>query len=138
MKDRITGLVNGSIPKNHVFVFGSNYPYGRHGAGAAKTAKLYYGAKNGVGEGLMGQSYGLPTVDWTKKYRPLKPIEIKKYADNFIQCAKDNPHLTFLLTEVGCGLAGCNVKDIAPLFKECVDLENVKMPQKFWEVLLEK
>jgi len=135
-KDRVTGLVVPPLKDNEIFVFGSNFPHGRHGAGAAKQAKIYYGAKYGQGEGLMGQSYGLPTVDWTKNYKPLNANKIKPYADNFIQCAKDNPQLTFLLTDIGCGLAGNSPKDIAPLFKECIDMENVKMPQCFWEVLL--
>jgi hypothetical protein len=43
-------------------VFGSN-PEGRHGAGSAKVAKEKFGAVYGVGDGLQGHSYALPTKD---------------------------------------------------------------------------
>lgn len=48
--------------ENTIFVFGSN-PEGRHGAGSAKVAKEKFGAVYGVGEGLQGNSYALPTKD---------------------------------------------------------------------------
>jgi hypothetical protein len=131
---RITGLVKGPLHPNTYFVFGSNLQ-GRHGKGAAKTAKVYYGAKNGVGEGLTGQCYALPTVDMAKGYRTMKPREIKKYVDNFIQCAIDNPDKTFLVSAVGCGLAGNTASGIAPLFEKCVEMENVTLPYEFWKEL---
>lgn len=48
--------------ENTIFVFGSN-PEGRHGAGSAKVAKEKFGAVYGIGEGLQGNSYALPTKD---------------------------------------------------------------------------
>lgn len=45
-----------------IFVFGSN-PEGRHGAGSAKVARERFGAVYGVGEGLTGDAYALPTKD---------------------------------------------------------------------------
>lgn len=45
-----------------IFVFGSN-PEGRHGAGSAKVARERFGAVYGVGEGLTGNAYALPTKD---------------------------------------------------------------------------
>jgi hypothetical protein len=55
--------------------------------------------------------------------------------DRFIQFAKENPKLIFLVTEVGCGLAGLRPKDVAPFFKEAVNIENIHLPSKFWHKL---
>ena len=105
------------LADNEIFVFGSNQA-GRHGKGAAKQA-LGFGAKWGQAEGLQGRTYGIPTKNFSIK-RTLSISEIKPYVDRFIQCAKDNPDLTFLVTEVGCGLAGLNHKEVAPLFAEAM------------------
>ena len=64
-----------------------------------------------------------------------KISDIKKYVDRFIQFAKDSPKNIFLVTEVGCGLAGFDPKFIAPLFKDAVKLENVHLPANFWNYL---
>lgn len=117
------------INENEVFVFGSNES-GRHGKGAAKTA-LGWGAKWGQAEGLQGKTYGIPTKDSTIR-RTLTVEEIKPYVDRFIEYAKENPDKTFYVTEIGCGLAGHKQKDIAPLFKNAVDVKNIHLPQKFW------
>lgn len=64
-----------------IFVFGSN-PEGRHGAGAAKIARLQFGAVYGKGEGLQGYSYAIPTKDLRVKqnngYRSIPPERIIK------------------------------------------------------------
>lgn len=133
MNDRITEEEIGNLNINEVFVFGSNES-GRHGAGAAKTA-LGWGAVWGQAEGLQGKTYGIPTKDKTIR-RTLSIVEITPYVDRFIEFAKENPQLTFLVTEIGCGLAGIKPKKVAPLFKEAVDLENVHLPEKFWHKLL--
>lgn len=101
-----------------IFVFGSNYPGGRHGKGAAKFAMQKFGAVYGVAEGLTGKCYALPTV-CAEKTGPLSkmPLEqISIHVGRFIKCAQEHPELTFLLTQVGCGLAGYQVEDIAPMF----------------------
>lgn len=64
---------------NTVFVFGSN-PEGKHGLGAAKTAREQFGAQYGVGEGMTGNAYALPTKDLqkakgTRWYHPGKQEE---------------------------------------------------------------
>lgn len=121
--DNITHLL-----PDEVFVFGSNR-IGRHGKGAAKTA-LKWGAKMGQGEGLMGRTYGIPTKGhdmWVSLTLP----QIKAHVDKFIHCAKDHSNLTFLVTEIGCGLAGYKPKDIAPFFEECKYMQNVILPQRF-------
>lgn len=96
-----------------IFVFGSNLA-GRHGAGAAKFAMKHHGAIYGQGIGMQGNSYGIPTKDYDIKTLPLS--EIKKYVDQFIQFARDNPKLEFEVTRVGCGLAGYTDDQIAPMF----------------------
>ena len=54
-----SGYIN-ELKENEIFVFGSN-PEGRHGAGTAKIAKEKFGAVYGVGRGLTGQCWALPT-----------------------------------------------------------------------------
>lgn len=125
--DNITGL-----KENEIFVFGSNLS-GRHGKGAAKTA-LTWGAKWGQGAGIQGKTYGIPTKSYSV-YHVLSINEIKEHVDNFIKYASEHPEYKFFVTEIGCGLAGYKPKDIASLFKECKNLENVYLPEKFWKKL---
>lgn len=130
--DRVTPENITSISENEVFVFGSNLS-GRHGKGAARIA-LKWGAKWGQAAGIQGKTYGIPTKDETIR-RTLRIDEIKPFVDNFIQWAKYNTGNVFYVTEIGCGLAGYKPKDIAPLFAECANLENVKLPNRFWHKL---
>lgn len=102
------------ITPARVFVFGSNLA-GRHGAGAARTARQIYGAVYGVGRGPTGRAYALPTKD--EHLRPLPLSEIGFYAREFLRYALDHPELEFLVTRVGCGLAGYTDQQIAPLFR---------------------
>lgn len=106
----ITGLANGEV-----FVFGSNLA-GRHGAGAAKLAHDKFGAVYGVGEGLRGRSYAFPTLD--ENLRKLSRSSLALSRDLFFDTATHEPHLTFLLTKVGCGLAGYPEQDMAALFAD--------------------
>ncbi len=132
MENRITNDHITKLNPNEIFVFGSNTG-GRHGKGAAKTA-MGWGAVYGQGTGLMGRTYGIPTVNASITNK--LPIEsVGKYVDEFIEFAKANPKLIFLVTEIGCGLAGFEIKDIAPLFKGAVEVENIHLPKKFWRVL---
>jgi lantibiotic modifying enzyme len=124
-----------SLEDNQIFVFGSNLS-GRHGLGAAKTA-MKWGAKYGQAEGLQGQTYAIPTVNKlvTKKL-PLH--EIETYVNNFIEFAKDNPDKDFLVTQIGCGLAGYYPTEIAPFFKKAVGIKNIHLPIEFIQVLYDK
>lgn len=117
--------------ENHIFVFGSNLA-GRHGKGAAKYAKDYFGAKYGKGFGLQGQSYAIPTKD--RKLDILSLDEIFDYVDYFNNFVKKQSQLIFYITEIGCGLAGYTPKEIAPLFWGIVFLDNVYFPERFWNV----
>jgi hypothetical protein len=116
------------LNEGEIFVFGSNLG-GRHGKGAARTA-LAWGAKWGQASGLQGRTYGIPTKDAAVK-RVLRLDEIKHYVDEFIRFARATPELTYLVTEVGCGLAGYSPKDIAPLFEQASYLPNIRLPRRF-------
>lgn len=96
-----------SLPPNGIFVFGSNRE-GAHGAGAAHTAVLRFGAIWGIGEGLQGQSYGLPTMEGIDEFRLA--------AERFAAFARSRPDLEFWLTKVGCGIAGYAEDDVRPMF----------------------
>ena len=128
MIERTTPENINSLAKNQIFVFGSNLS-GRHGKGAAKTA-LGWGAKWGQAKGLQGSTYGIPTKDATIT-RTLTIEEIKPFVDEFIEFAKTNQNLIFLVTEIGCGLAGLKPKEVAPLFKEAVNVSNIHLPYRF-------
>lgn len=132
MVNRITPDYIKKLAAKEIFVFGSNQS-GRHGKGAAKTA-LGWGAAWGQAEGLQGRTYGIPTKD-SSVLKTLSIEEIKPYVDRFIDFAKTRPDLIFLVTEVGCGLAGLKPKDVAPLFKAAADIENIHLPAKFWHKL---
>jgi len=101
-----------------IFVFGSNRA-GRHGAGAAAAAENQWGAIYGHGEGRQGQSYGIPTKDHVLHTLPLAQIKIS--VDTFLGYARAHSGLRFLVTEIGCGLAGYTSKDIAPMFADAPD-----------------
>jgi hypothetical protein len=113
-----------------VFVFGSNLR-GIHGAGAAKWAVENRGAIYWQGQGLQGNSYGIPTKDENIETLPLDRIE--GYVKVFLQFAEDHPELTFQLTPIGCGLAGLTPEQIAPMFSSASG--NVQLPVEFIEVL---
>lgn len=115
-----------SLEKDEIFVFGSNLA-GIHGAGAAKLAAQKFGAILGKGAGIQGNSYGIPTKDFS--IETLGFSDIQKHVEDFISFAKQNPKKTFLVTLIGCGLAGYDPKDIAPLFNS-VPL-NVVLPKQF-------
>ena len=97
-----------------IFVFGSNLA-GRHGKGAALDAKELWGAQYGVGEGLTGRAYAIPTKDEKLKSRSL--WQISESVKKFLKFANEHPEMTFFVTRVGCGLAGYTDKEIGPMFE---------------------
>lgn len=118
-----------TLQPNEIFVFGSNLA-GRHAGGAAYLAYKRFGAIWGQGVGLQGQSYAIPTMQGGVE-------TIKPYVDEFIEFAEQHPSKTFLVTEIGCGIAGFTVAEIASLFEQAKEVENIYLPQRFWEVLRE-
>jgi len=127
-RHRITPEHITNLGKNEIFVFGSNLQ-GMHGGGAAWIAVERFGAIMGQGVGLQGQSYAIPTMQGG-------PSTILPYVEEFIAFAKQHPELTFLVTKIGCGIAGFRPRDIAPLFAGAVDVENIHLPQEFWTELV--
>ena len=116
--ERISELKEGEI-----FVFGSNLA-GSHGGGAARLAYERFGAVWGQGVGLQGRSYAIPTMQGGVE-------TIQPYVDEFIAFAKEHTEYKFLVTRIGCGIAGFSVHEMAPLFAEAIDMENVLLPKAF-------
>lgn len=106
--DNITDLL-----PNEVFVFGSNLP-GMHMGGAAFLAKQKFGAVDGIGEGLIGQSYAFPTLNNQLHKRELPDMEYSTLMLNYTAAAL--PAVRFYLTKVGCGIAGFTEYEMSALF----------------------
>lgn len=126
-KIRITDDFIVSLEPDEVFVFGSNLA-GFHGGGAARAAYKKFGAIWGQGVGIQGQSYAIPTMQGGVE-------TIAPYVDEFIEYAKEHPEKRFLVTEIGCGIAGFSPEEMAPLFRDAVDVENISLPKRFWDVI---
>ena len=120
--ERITEL-----KPNEIFVFGSNLG-GSHGGGAARLAYNRFGAIWGQGVGLQGQSYAIPTMQGGVE-------TIKPYVDEFIEFAKQHTEYKFLVTRIGCGIAGFKDEEIAPLLDHALDVENVILPKEFADII---
>lgn len=112
------------LDKDEIFVFGSN-GQGAHFGGAAAIAVHKFGAIMGQAEGLQGQSYAINTMD--------SEGETYEQIDRFLAFAKEHPELKFLVTEIGCGIAGYRPDQIAPHFKS--HAENVVLPETFRKIL---
>lgn len=116
-----------TLKPNEIFVFGSNLD-GYHGGGAARIAMDRFGAVWGQGVGLQGQSYAIPTMQGGVN-------TIKPYVDEFVAFAEQHPEYKFLVTRIGCGIAGFANEQIAPLFQEALNVENIILPKEFVNVL---
>lgn len=122
-----------SLGTHEVFVFGSNLA-GCHGRGAARLAYDKFGATWGKGGGFSGKSFAIPTKDGRLRTLPL--LSIDAAVAQFVWFASDYVTLTFLVTPIGCGLAGYSPADIAPLFfrhyRDGVP-DNVVLPKRFYD-----
>ena len=127
MNNRVTDELIAELRPDEVFVFGSNLG-GFHGGGAARAAFNKFGAVWGQGVGLQGQSYAIPTMQGGVE-------TIKPYVDEFIRFAAGHPEKRFLVTPIGCGIAGFTAEEIAPLFADARGLENISLPESCWRVL---
>lgn len=103
-----------------VFVFGSNAA-GVHAGGAARVAVERFGAIMGLGEGLQGFSYAIPTMGTL--------AELGEAVARFLDVAKSHKSLTFLVTKIGTGIAGHPASDVAPFFAGATP--NVILPVEF-------
>lgn len=124
---RVTPELIKKVAEDEVFVFGSNLE-GRHAGGAARAAYDHFGAVWGQGVGIQGQSYAIPTMHGDVD-------EIKPYVDDFIEYAKEHPEKKFLVTPIGCGIAGFTPEEIATLFAGAKDMENVWLPESFIQII---
>ena len=124
---RVTPNWIDNLQEGQIFVFGSNEA-GHHDGGAARIALEKFGAVYGQGRGLQGRSYAIPTMSGSLAV-------ISREVDEFIMFADSHPDLTFLVTRIGCGIAGWRDEDIAPLFARAYSLPNVYLPAEFWKVL---
>ncbi len=126
--NRITPEHITSLKSNEIFVFGSNLA-GAHAGGAAYLAYQRFGAVMGQGVGLQGQSYAIPTMQGGAN-------TILPYVEEFIAFAQQHPEMTFLVTKIGCGIAGFTPAEIAPLFAGAIEVENIHLPMDFWKELV--
>lgn len=126
-EQRITPSNISKLAEGEIFVFGSNLA-GQHMGGAARAAYDKFGAIWGQGVGLQGQCYAIPTMQGGVD-------TIKPYVDDFIEFAKTHPEMRFLVTRIGCGIAGFNDRQIAPLFDQAVNVSNIFLPDTFWDEL---
>ena len=125
--ERVTPEKVEALRPGQIFVFGSNLA-GHHDGGAAYVAYRKFGAVYGQGVGLQGHSYAIPTMQGGVD-------TIRPYVDEFIEFAADHRDLTFLVTRIGCGIAGFKPEQIAPLFERAIALPNVYLPKSFWKIL---
>lgn len=123
---RITPSTINVLKPREIFVFGSNFE-GKHLGGAAYTAKEKFGAVWGMGEGLQGQSYAIPSMEGFDNIRPA----VKR----FTSFAYQHFEFDFYITPIGCGITGYQPEEIAPLFLDASYLENVYLPISFWKVI---
>lgn len=118
-----------TLSDNQIFVFGSNL-HGMHGGGAARIAHQKFGAEWGIGIGRTGQCYTIPTMHGGID-------AIKPYVDDFITYAKEHSEFHFLVTRIGCGIAGFTDEEMAPLFKPLLGLSHVSLPKVWADTLKE-
>ena len=128
-RDRTAPDIISTLKDNEIFVFGSNLA-GMHGGGAARVAAQKFGAVMGQGVGLQGQSYAIPTMQGGVE-------TIAPYVDEFVNFAKEHPEMIFLVTRIGCGIAGFTDKEIAPLFAGSINISNIYLPLSFWKELVQ-
>ena len=127
LPERITPSQVNILADGEIFVFGSNFQ-GRHMGGAARVAQEKYGAVWGIGEGLQGQSYAIPTMEGLENLAPA--------VQRFTSFAKQHQELKFFVTAIGCGIAGYQAEEIAPMFLDAAYLPNVFLPLSFWKIIM--
>ena len=81
----------------------------------------------GQGEGMQGQSYAIPTTGGYTLFA--------QAVRRFVEFAAEHPDKRFLVTRVGCGNARHDLRSVARLFVDAIRIENICLPEKFWEVL---
>jgi len=122
-----------------IFVMGTNL-CGIHGAGAARKAfeEGWTRFKQGYGFTLKKYtnygSFAIPTKGIQMEVLPLDIIQY--FVEGFIKEAKERTDYVYFVTQIGCGLAKYTPAQIAPLFKECIEIPNIHLPESFWKELI--
>lgn len=132
--DKLTPDLINDLKDNEIFVFGSNTK-GLHAGGAAYYASKIFGAEWGIAEGVTGKTYAIPTC--TNSIEKVSAKDLKLSVGRFIQYATDNQDLNFLVTPIGCGIAGWEADEVAPMFEGAKSLPNVSLPEIFWKYFFE-
>ncbi|WP_199748411.1 hypothetical protein, partial [Pedobacter sp. KBW01] len=132
MSQKITPNNITKLKKKEVFVFGSNMN-GEHIGGAARLALDEFGAINGQAKGLQGSTYAIPTLNYNMQKIALP--DLATFVQEFIEFAKNETKFNFLVTEIGCGIAGFTHAEIAPIFKNALGIKNIYLPQAFVDVI---
>ena len=127
-EQRCTSDTIDSLYPNEVFVFGTN-PNGEHTSRAARTAVQKFGAVEGEGNGLFGQSYAIPV----HKHRRALMVDA---VGRFINVAKNNPSQKFFVLAIGCGAAGMDAAFVALMFRKAIEIENIFLPKLFIDELI--
>lgn len=133
MENRITPTEIHELKENEIFVFASNEGGLFFGENVSHLNAIKFGAQRGYWHGRYGDTYAIPTKDW--KFDVLPADLIQKEVDKFIVYAKENPELTFLVYEMNYRLKGHTPKEIAPLFTNALEVNNIFLPKEFWDVL---
>ena len=126
-RHRVTPSPVQTLREKEIFVFGSDLR-GVHCGGTAYQALRHFGAKLGQGVGPQGQCYAIPTIVGGLH-------NIRPYISDFYRYVTSHPELMFVVTPIGCGIAGFTPNGIAPMFEWAKDVDNVTLPQEFWEVI---
>ncbi|MBR6490252.1 MAG: DUF1810 family protein [Muribaculaceae bacterium] len=53
----------------------------------------------------------------------------------FCEFAKAHPEKRFLVTKIGCGIAGHTEREVAHLFEICREVDNITLPVSFWNII---
>ena len=115
-----------TLQPNEVFVFFSD-PNGLHMNTTARYAVKHVGAIIGQGAGMQCQCYAIPISN-------SMPFILRNIQD-FIQYATQHPEKKFVVTPISCELGQYSPELIAPMFEDCIHLENVSLPTEFWKVM---
>lgn len=108
-----------TLGADDVFVFGSN-----DREAAARAAN--FGA-TGVGEGLQGQCYVIPTDG--------SAGDLEKAIMRFTDYAAAHGDKRFLVTRIDRGTDALNASGVAQLFSDAILVPNICLPREYWKML---
>jgi hypothetical protein len=101
---------------------------------ADKNCKTSYKDKNGKYNGHCGQTYAIPVRQKNQHYN-FTLTEIQKYVDEFFKFAKRKKELVFYVMPIACNKKAYKNEEIAPMFKNFLELENVYLPLQWKKYL---